>query len=47
MDETDFNYNMNINVTIHKIGAKIIIKTQNQEKLRISAIYLYMGMEKY
>ena len=39
MDETAFNSNMNSKVTIHKIGAKtIMIKTQNQEKLRISAI---------
>jgi len=44
MDETAFNYNMNSNVTINKIGAKtIMIKTQNQEKLRISAIMSICG----
>ena len=44
MDETAFNYNMNSKVTIHKIGAKtIMIKTQNQEKLRISAIMSICG----
>ena len=44
MDETAFNYNMNSKVIIHKIGAKtIMIKTQNQEKLRISAIMSIWG----
>ena len=44
MDETAFNYNMNSKATKHKIGAKtIMIKTQNQEKLRISAIMSICG----
>ena len=44
MDETAFNYNMNSKATKHKIGAKtIMIKTQNQEKLRISAIMSIWG----
>ena len=44
MDETAFNYNMNSKATKHKICAKtIMIKTQNQEKLRISAIMSIWG----
>lgn len=44
MDETAFNYNMNSKATKHKISAKtIMIKTQNQEKLRISAIMSICG----
>ena len=44
MDVTAFNYNINSNVTIYKIGAKtIMIKTQNQEKLRISATMSICG----
>ena len=44
MEETAFNYNMNSNVTIHIIGAKTIsIKSQNQEKLRISKIMSICG----
>ena len=39
MDETALQYNMPSNKTVHKIGAKTItIKTQQQEKLRISVI---------
>ena len=39
MDETTLQYNMPSNKTVHKIGAKTItIKTQQQEKLRISLI---------
>ena len=39
IDETSFTYSMHSNVTLHKIGAKtIMIKTQKQEKLRISVI---------
>ena len=37
MDETALQYNMPSNKTVHKLGAKTItIKTQQQEKLRIS-----------
>ena len=44
MDETAINYNMPPNTTVNKIGAKIIfIKTQRQEKARISVILAICG----
>ena len=44
MDETALNYNMPPNTTINKIGAKtIVIKTQRQEKTRISVILAICG----
>ena len=44
MDETALQYNMPSKKTIHKIGAKtIVIRTQKQEKCRISLILTIAG----
>lgn len=44
MDEKAFTYNMHNNVTLHKKGAQtVIIKTQKQGKLRISAFMSICG----
>ena len=44
MEETALNYNMPPNITINKIGANtIVIKTQRQEKTRISVILAICG----
>ena len=39
IDETALQLNMPSNQTLHRVGAKIIyIRTQNQEKIRVSVI---------
>lgn len=44
MDETALNYNMPLNTTVHKVGAKtIFIKTLRQEKARVSVILSICG----
>lgn len=46
MDETAIQMNMPANKTVHKVGAKsIIIKTQRQEKVLVSAILACNGID--